>query len=97
MIFFTSYNDILRKDLEIGLFLLRLDGGALANKFRNTYIMQEKRNEKKYDKTYKKLNPIIKLEDKYKVKKVIKYLFSWFNKKYFDYSIEPMILEIEKI
>ena len=29
---------------------------------------------KKHDKTYKKLNPIIKLEDNYKVKKVIKSL-----------------------
>ena len=52
---------------------------------------------KKHDKTYKKLNPIIKLEDNYKVKKVIKSLFYWFNKKYFDSTIEPMILEIEKI
>ena len=52
---------------------------------------------KKYDKTYKKLNPIIKLEDSYKVQKVIKSLFYWFNKKYFDSTIEPMILEIEKI
>ena len=52
---------------------------------------------KKHDKTYKKLNPIIKLEDNYKVKKVIKSIFYWFNKKYFISTIEPMILEIEKI
>ena len=32
-----------------------------------------------------------------KSKKVIKSLFYWFNKKYFDSTIEPMILEIEKI
>ena len=51
----------------------------------------------KHDKTYKKLNPIIYLGDNYKVKKVVKSLFTWFNKKYFASSIEPMILEIEKI
>lgn len=31
MIVFISYNDIMREDLEIGLFYLSLDGGALAN------------------------------------------------------------------
>lgn len=52
---------------------------------------------KRYDKTYKKLNPTINLGDNYKVKKLVKSLFYWFNKKYFESSIEPMILEIEKI
>lgn len=52
---------------------------------------------KKYDKTYKKLNPKINLGDNYKVKKIAKSLFCWFNKKYFESSIEPMIFEIEKI
>ena len=52
---------------------------------------------KKYDKTYKKLNPTINLGDNYKIKKIVKSLFYWFNKKYFDSSIEPIILEIEKI
>ena len=52
---------------------------------------------KRHDKTYKKLNPTIKLGDTYKVKKEVKSLFYWFNKKYFESSIEPMILEIEKI
>lgn len=52
---------------------------------------------KKYDKTYRKLNPIINIGGNYKLKKVLKTLFSWFNKKYFEYSIEPLILEIEKI
>ena len=52
---------------------------------------------KKYDKTYRKLNPVINLGDNYKVKKILKSLFLWFNKKYFESSIEPLILEIEKI
>lgn len=52
---------------------------------------------KKYDKTYKKLNPIIKIGDNYKVKKMAKSRFCWFNKKHFESTIEPMILEIEKI
>ena len=52
---------------------------------------------KKHDKTYKKLNSTIKLEDNYKVEEVIKSPFYWFNKKHFDSSIEPIIAEIEKI
>ena len=40
---------------------------------------------------------IVNLEDNYKVKKILKSLFLWFNKKYFESSIEPLILEIEKI
>ena len=52
---------------------------------------------KKYDKTYKKLNPTIKLYDNYKAKKIFKSLFMWFNKKYFESSIESLMFEIEKI
>ena len=52
---------------------------------------------KKHDKTYKKLNPTINLGDNYKVKKVVKSIFCWFNKKYFDSSVEPLVFEIEKI
>lgn len=52
---------------------------------------------KKYDKTYKKLNPVINLGDNYRIKKVLKLLFLWFNKKHFEYSLEPLMLEIEKI
>lgn len=52
---------------------------------------------KKHDRLYRKLNPTIKLGDNYKAKKVIKSLFCWFNKKYFNTTIEPMISEIEEI
>lgn len=52
---------------------------------------------KKYDKTYRKLNPIIKLGDNYKAKNLLKSILYWFNKKYFEYSIEPLIFEIEKM
>ena len=52
---------------------------------------------KKYDKTYRKLNPTIKIKDNYKIKLVKKSLFCWFNKKYFELSMEPLILEIKKI
>lgn len=51
---------------------------------------------RKYDRTYKKLNPMISLGDNYKSKKINKSLFSWFNKKYFEKSIGALIKEIEK-
>lgn len=52
---------------------------------------------KKHDKTYKKLNPTIELKNNYKAKKVIKSLFSWFNKKMFDETIGAFIVEVENI
>ena len=52
---------------------------------------------KKQNRFYKKMNPTITFGDNYKAKKIIKSLLSWFNKKYFETSIEPLILEIEKI
>lgn len=52
---------------------------------------------KKCDNTYKKLNPTINLEDNYQARKIVKSILLWFNRKYFDSSIEPIILEIEKI
>lgn len=52
---------------------------------------------KKYDNTYKKLNPAIKLEDNYKAKIVIKSFLSWFNKKSFNSIFEPLMKEVESI
>lgn len=52
---------------------------------------------KKCDKTYKKLNPIIKLGDNYKARNIMKSFLSWFNKKSFDYTFESLIKEIETI
>ncbi len=52
---------------------------------------------KKYDKTYKKLNPRIQLSDKYKAKNIFKSLIYWFNKKNFNYIFSPIMREIEKI
>lgn len=52
---------------------------------------------KKYDKTYKKLNPIIKLRDTYKAHNMIKSVLSWFNKNSFDGIFEPLMKEVENI
>ena len=52
---------------------------------------------KKYDSTYKKLNPTIKLGENYKAKNIIKSLFLWFNKKSFTSFFEPLMKEIENI
>lgn len=51
----------------------------------------------KYDNTYKKLNPTIKLEDNYKAKNMIKSFLSWFNKKSFNSIFEPLMKEVESI
>lgn len=51
----------------------------------------------KYDNTYKKLNPKIKLEDNYKATNMIKSFFSWFNKKSFNSVFEPLMKEVENI
>ena len=51
----------------------------------------------KYDNTYKKLNPTIKLEDNYKSKNMIKSFLSWFNKKSFNSIFEPLMKEVESI
>lgn len=52
---------------------------------------------KKYDNTYQKLNPIIKLEDTYKGRNIIKSFFLWFNKKSFNGIFEPFMKEVENI
>ncbi len=52
---------------------------------------------KKYDSTYKKLNPVIKLEENYKAKNLIKSFFLWFNKKSFATFFAPLMKEIENI
>lgn len=52
---------------------------------------------KKYDKTYKKLNPKIELGDNYKAPKMIKSFLYWFNKKAFNEMFEPLITEIKNI
>lgn len=52
---------------------------------------------KKYDNTYKKLNPTIKLENNYKAKIMIKSFLSWFNKKTFYSIFEPLMKEVENI
>lgn len=51
---------------------------------------------RKYDKTYKKLNPRIQLY-KYKAKNIFKSLICWFNKNKFNYIFSPIMKEIEKI
>lgn len=52
---------------------------------------------KKYDSTYKRLNPTIKLEENYKAKNMIKSFFLWFNKKSFNSFFEPLMKEVEGI
>ena len=52
---------------------------------------------KKYDKTYRKLNPTIKFGNNYKAQNMIKSFLSWFNKKSFDGIFEPLMKEIENI
>jgi len=52
---------------------------------------------KKYDNTYKKLNPTIRLEDNYRAKIMIKSFLSWFNKKSFYSIFEPLVKEVENI
>lgn len=52
---------------------------------------------KKYDSTYRKLNPIIKLKENYKTKNIIKSSFLWFNKKSFVSFFEPLMKEVESI
>ena len=52
---------------------------------------------KKYDSTYKKLNPTIKLKENYKAKNMIKTFFLWFNKKSFNNFFESLMKEIESI
>lgn len=52
---------------------------------------------KKYDSTYKQLNPTIKLEENYKAKNMIKSIFLWFNKRTFNSFFEPLMKEVEDI
>lgn len=52
---------------------------------------------KKYDKTYRKLNPTIKFGNNYKAQNMIKSFLSWFNKKSFDGIFEPLMKEVENI
>ncbi|MGN1311885.1 MAG: hypothetical protein ACI4U4_02590 [Bacilli bacterium] len=52
---------------------------------------------KKYDKTYRKLNPTIKFVNNYKAQNMIKSFLSWFNKKSFDGIFEPLMKEVENI
>ena len=51
----------------------------------------------KYDNTYKKLNPKIKLEDNYKATNLIKLFLLWINKKSFNVVFEPLMKEVENI
>lgn len=51
---------------------------------------------RKKDKMYKKMNPVIKIGQSFKIKNILK-TFRWFNKKDFDNTLEPIILEIENI
>lgn len=52
---------------------------------------------KKYDKTYRKLNPTIKFGNNYKAQNMIKSFLLWFNKKSFDGIFEPLMKEVENI
>ena len=52
---------------------------------------------RKHDKTYKKLNPIIKIEEGYKVHNVIKSLLLWFNKRSYYNFLDPFINNVEII
>lgn len=52
---------------------------------------------KKYDKTYRKLNPRIKFGNNYKAQNMIKSFLSLFNKKSFDGIFEPLMKEVENI
>lgn len=52
---------------------------------------------KKYDKTYRKLNPTIKFGNNYKAQNMIKSFLSWFNKKSFHGIFEPLMKEVENI
>lgn len=52
---------------------------------------------RKYNKLYKELNPTIELKNNYKAKKIIKTIFSWFNKKAFNETIGSFIIEVEHI
>lgn len=51
---------------------------------------------RKKDKMYKKMNPVIKIGQSFKIKNILK-TFRWFNKKDFENTLEPIILEIENI
>jgi len=51
---------------------------------------------RKKDKMYKKMNPVIKIGHSFKIKNILK-TFRWFNKKDFENTLEPIILEIENI
>ncbi len=52
---------------------------------------------KKYDNTYKKLNPTIRLSENYKENNMLKSFFLWFNKKSFNSFFESLMQEIESI
>lgn len=52
---------------------------------------------KKIDKTYRKLNPLVKYESNYKSKNILKSILLWNNKKTFDKTFNLLIDEIEKI
>lgn len=50
----------------------------------------------KKDKMYMKMNPVINFNQSLKRKNILK-TFKWFNKNEFQNTLEPLILEIEKI
>lgn len=52
---------------------------------------------KKYDKTYKKLNPKVNIIENYKLKHLKKAIFKCFNKKEFYLYFEPLMKNIEDI
>lgn len=52
---------------------------------------------KKHDKTYKKLNPKMYLDNSFKKNNILKSCLMWFNKKYFQEIINPLICKIEEI
>lgn len=50
-----------------------------------------------HDRTYKKLNPQHTLRDSYKRKNILKSIYYLFNKKRIEYSLWPLISEVENI
>ena len=51
----------------------------------------------KHDKKYKRLNPIIYLNNNYKTYNIAESLFKWHNKNQFNKIFDPLIKEIENI
>ncbi len=52
---------------------------------------------KKHDKTYKKLNPKMYLDNSFKKNNILKSCLLWFNKKYFQKSFSSLLSKIEEV